>query len=57
MNIRLSFPQALVVAIDGEKRWLVNKGIVKTLELPDSIEFLYIDAIKTVKKNDVTVIK
>jgi hypothetical protein len=50
MNIRLSFPQALVVAMDGEKRWLVNKGIVKTLELPDYTDFLYIDAIKTVKK-------
>jgi NitT/TauT family transport system substrate-binding protein len=57
MNIRLSFPQALVVAMDGEKRWLVNKGSVKTLELPDYTDFLYVDAIETVKKHDVTVIK
>ena len=56
-QIELSFPQAMVVAMDGEKRWLVKNRLVNGAKAPDYTHFIYVDAMEKVKKQAITVIK
>jgi len=54
---KLFFPQALLVAMNGEKRWLIRRRLVDTRESPDLGRFLSPGLMKQVKPHAVTVIK
>lgn len=54
---KIFFPQALLVAMNGEKRWLVRKRLVSANTSPNLKEFLSPGPMKKVKPHAVTVIK
>ena len=54
---KLNFPQALLVAMDAEKRWAIKRGIVRTDEQPDFTDFIAPEALEKVRKDSVTVIR
>lgn len=56
-RVRIFFPQALLVAMNGEKRWLVRRRLVDSDISPNLSEFLSLDPMEKVKPHAVTVIK
>lgn len=56
-RMKVFFPQSLVVAMNGEKRWLMRRKLVARHDSPNLSVYLYPDAMHSVKPHAVTVIK
>jgi NitT/TauT family transport system substrate-binding protein len=54
---RLSFPQALMIALDAEKRWLLDTKLVESDFSPDFLDYIHPAALAEVKSSVVTVVK
>jgi NitT/TauT family transport system substrate-binding protein len=52
----LSLDQALIVTLENEARWAINNGLVEAKTLPNYLNYLYVDAIKSVRPAAVSVI-
>ena len=54
MPLEVTLPQELLVAMDGEARWLARKGGGATSSIPDYTHFIHSDELKAVKPSAVT---
>ncbi len=51
----LSLDFSLVIALDDEARWMINKGITTEKIIPDFKDFIYIDGLKAIKPEAVSI--
>jgi NitT/TauT family transport system substrate-binding protein len=53
----LSLDMALVIAMEDQARWMIEKGLTEAAEPPDYGDYVYLDALQAVKPEAVTVIR
>jgi NitT/TauT family transport system substrate-binding protein len=53
----LSLDQSLILAMEGEARWLINNGLTNQTTVPDFINHVYFDGLTSVKPESVNVIR
>jgi ABC-type nitrate/sulfonate/bicarbonate transport system substrate-binding protein len=53
-EIGLLLDQGLLLALDDQTRWAMKRGVVKSGPVPNYLDNLYLDALKTVKPEAVT---
>lgn len=53
----LSLDQALITAMEDEARWLIANNLTTGTQVPDFIEYIYEDALKTVKPAVVSIVR
>lgn len=52
----LSLDQSLILAMEGEARWLINNNLTKATAVPNFINYINLDGLKTVKPEAVNII-
>jgi NitT/TauT family transport system substrate-binding protein len=52
----LSLDQSLLVTLENEARWAINNGLVEAKTHPNYLHYLYLDAVKAVRPEAVSVI-
>lgn len=55
-NFSISFDQSLIVAREDEARWLINNNLTVEKQVPDLLDYIYVDGLQAVKPNAVNVI-
>ena len=53
-EIGLSLDQGLLLALDDQTRWAMKRGVVKSGPVPNYLDNMYLDALKAVKPEAVT---
>ena len=53
----LSLDQTLIVAMKDEAQWMINNNLTSEKEIPDFVNYIYIDGLKTVKPEAVNIIR
>jgi ABC-type nitrate/sulfonate/bicarbonate transport system substrate-binding protein len=51
----LSLDQTMIIAMEDEARWMMGAGLAETRPMPNYLDFIYIDALKSVKPSAVTI--
>jgi len=49
--------QSLIVALEGQTRWLAEKGLMKRVHMPNYLEFIYTEGLHAVKPEGVSIIR
>ena len=52
----ISLDQSLIVTLEDEARWAIKNNLVKGKEIPNYLDFIYLDALKKVKPEAVGII-
>ena len=52
----LSLDQSLLLTLEDEARWAIKEGLVDKKEVPNYLNFIYFDALESVKPEAVTII-
>jgi NitT/TauT family transport system substrate-binding protein len=53
----LSLEQSLITAMEDEARWMINNNLTGEKQIPDFVNYIYIDGLKTVKPEAVNIIR
>ena len=53
----LSLDQALVAAMEDEARWMMRNGLTPEKQVPDVLNYIYLDGLKAVKPEAVSIIR
>jgi ABC-type nitrate/sulfonate/bicarbonate transport system substrate-binding protein len=53
----LSLDQSLILAMEDEARWMMNKGLVSEKSMPDFLDHIYFDGLVAVKPQAVNLIR
>jgi ABC-type nitrate/sulfonate/bicarbonate transport system substrate-binding protein len=53
----LTLDQSLITAMEDEARWMISKGLTREKQNPDFLNYVYIDGLKTVKPEAVSIIR
>jgi len=56
-NFRLVLDQSIIISLEDEARWAIREELVDEEEVPDYLDFIYIDALEEVKPEAVTIIR
>jgi NitT/TauT family transport system substrate-binding protein len=56
MQLNVTLPQELFVAMDGEARWLASKNRAPGVTMPNYVHFVHAEALNAVKPSVVTVV-
>lgn len=54
-NFSLSLDQSLITAMEDEARWMIRNKMTKEREVPDFMNYIYVDGLKAVKPNAVKI--
>jgi NitT/TauT family transport system substrate-binding protein len=54
-SVRLD--QSLILALEDESRWAIHAGLTRAEKIPDYLEFIYMDGLKSVKPDAVMMIR
>jgi NitT/TauT family transport system substrate-binding protein len=54
-NFRVTLDQALLVDLEDLTRWAINSGLTKHRDMPNYLDFIYIDGLKAVKPEAVRI--
>ncbi len=52
----LSLDQSLIVAMEGEARWMINNNLTNTTLVPNFTNYIYFDGLRTIKPEAVNII-
>ena len=52
----LSLDQSLIVAMEGEARWMINNNLTNATLVPDFTNYIYFDGLRTIKPEAVNII-
>ena len=52
----LSLDQSLLVAMEDEARWMIKNNLTREKSVPDFMNYIYLDGLKTVKPEAVNII-
>ncbi|MEE9610060.1 MAG: NrtA/SsuA/CpmA family ABC transporter substrate-binding protein [Desulfatiglandales bacterium] len=55
-DIRVLLEQSLLISMEDEARWAVERGFTDKVEVPNYLDFIYFDGLKAVRPDSVTVI-
>jgi len=55
LTLTLTFPQALLVAMEDEARWSIQSNLTDKKKVPNYLNFLYLDGLTAVKPDAVTI--
>jgi len=53
----LSLDQALIVTMEDEARWMIANKLTSEKQVPDFLNYIYVDALKAVKPEAVNIIQ
>jgi NitT/TauT family transport system substrate-binding protein len=53
----LSLYQSLLHAMEDEARWQINNGLTKATEMPDFLQYVYLDGLNAVSPESVTIVR
>jgi ABC-type nitrate/sulfonate/bicarbonate transport system substrate-binding protein len=56
-QFELSLDQSLITAMEDEARWMIKNKLTSEREIPDFVNYIYIDGLKTVKPEAVNIIR
>jgi ABC-type nitrate/sulfonate/bicarbonate transport system substrate-binding protein len=51
----LSLDQSLIVALEDEARWTISNKLTKENQIPDFMNYIYVDALKAIKPEAVNI--
>jgi ABC-type nitrate/sulfonate/bicarbonate transport system substrate-binding protein len=51
----LSLDQSLIVAMEGEARWMINNNLTNASLVPDFTNYIYLDGLRTIKPEAVNI--
>jgi NitT/TauT family transport system substrate-binding protein len=53
----LSLDQALIVAMEDEARWMIKNNLTTEKQIPDFVNYIYVDGLKAVKPEALNIIR
>jgi NitT/TauT family transport system substrate-binding protein len=53
----LSLDQSLILAMEDEARWMIKNKLTKENQVPNFMNYLYLDGLKAVKPEAVNIIR
>jgi NitT/TauT family transport system substrate-binding protein len=51
-----SLDQSLILAMEDEARWLINNNLTTEKQVPDFLDYIYMDGLEAVKPNAVSIV-
>lgn len=57
MSFKVSLDQSLVLALEDESRWAINRGIISRRKIPNYLDFIYFDGLESIKPNGVRILR
>lgn len=55
-QFELSLDQSMILAMEGEARWLITNNLTEADALPNFLDYVYVDGLKAVKPESVNII-
>jgi NitT/TauT family transport system substrate-binding protein len=52
----LTLPQALLLAMEDQARWMIENKLTSQTAIPNYFDYIYLDGLKAVKPEAVTII-
>ena len=56
-QLSLSLDQSLIVAMEDEARWLINNNLTAEKQVPDFLNYIYVDGLEATSPNAVNIIR
>ena len=56
-TFEISLDQSLLINIESEARWAINNNLTDATEVPNYLDYIYLDALEEVRPNAVTIIR
>ena len=56
-TFEISLNQSLLVALEAEARWAIKYKLTESTEVPNYLDYIYIDALEELKPEAVTIIR
>jgi NitT/TauT family transport system substrate-binding protein len=53
----LSLEQSLITAMEDEARWMIKNNLTSEKEIPDFLNYIYLDGLKSLKPEVVNIIR
>jgi len=53
----LSLDQSLIIAMEDEARWMIENNLTTEKQVPDFLDYIYVDGLEAVKPNAVNIIR
>jgi NitT/TauT family transport system substrate-binding protein len=55
-QISLSLDQSLILSMEDEARWMINNNLTTEKQVPDFLDYIYMDGLEAVKPDAVNII-
>lgn len=56
-TFKLFLDQTILITLEGEARWAIKNNLTTALKIPNYLGFIYLDALKAVKPEAVTIVR
>lgn len=56
-NFRVALDQALVLALDDESRWAISNKLTVSTKVPNYLDYIYLDGLRSVKPDAVRILR
>lgn len=56
-SFSVSLDQPLILALEDESRWAINNGLTSAREIPNYLDYIYFDGLKSVKPDAVRILR
>ena len=56
-NFRLALDQSLILALEDESLWAIKNGLTKATKVPNYLDFIYFDGLKSIKPEAVRILR
>ena len=56
-RFEVTLNQTLVLALEDESRWAIKKGLTRTEEVPNYLDFIYFDGLNAIKPTAVSILR
>jgi NitT/TauT family transport system substrate-binding protein len=56
-SFQLILDQSILMSLEGEARWAIKQGLTDRKEIPNYLDFIYMDALEKVKPEALTIIR
>ncbi len=56
-RFRLSLSQSLIMTLEDEARWAIGSGLTDKAEVPNYLDYIYMDALDEVKPEAITIVR
>jgi NitT/TauT family transport system substrate-binding protein len=57
MKFSVSLDQSLILALEDESEWAIKKGLTKATKVPNYLDYIYLDGLKSVKSEAVRILR